>query len=69
MPGEADEDLDFLDFTPIPNVESPCVSICRMKGDFCEGCGRTLGEIAEWSTATDMRRREILYRIARGKAG
>ncbi|WP_343519290.1 DUF1289 domain-containing protein [Sphingomonas sp.] len=68
MPGEADEDSDFLDFTPLPSVESPCVSICRMKDGFCKGCGRTLGEIAEWSTATDARRREILDRIERRKS-
>jgi predicted Fe-S protein YdhL (DUF1289 family) len=58
-----DED-DFLDFTPRPAVESPCVSICRMQDGVCEGCGRTLDEIAEWSTATDDRRRAILARIA-----
>lgn len=67
MTAAEDED-DFLDFTPLPAVESPCVSICRMKDGLCEGCGRTLGEIAEWSNATDDRRREILARIgaARG---
>jgi predicted Fe-S protein YdhL (DUF1289 family) len=58
-----DED-DFLDFTPLPMVESPCVNICRMKDGLCEGCGRTLGEIAEWSMATDDRRQAILARIA-----
>ena len=63
MTGIEDED-DFLDFTPVPTVESPCVSICRMKDGLCEGCGRTLDEIAEWSMASDDRRREILARIA-----
>nr|WP_302054130.1 DUF1289 domain-containing protein [Sphingomonas tagetis] len=48
----------------MPAVASPCVSICRMRRDgLCEGCGRTLGEIAEWSLASDERRREILARI------
>jgi len=61
-----DED-DFLDFTPLPAVQSPCVNICRMKDGLCEGCGRTLGEIAEWSMATDDRRRAILARIASGR--
>lgn len=56
---------DFLDFTPVATVESPCVSICRMKNGLCEGCRRTIGEIAEWSGASDDRRREILARIAR----
>lgn len=63
MTAVEDED-DFLDFTPLPAVESPCVNICRMKDGLCEGCGRTLGEIAEWSMATDERRRAILARIA-----
>lgn len=71
MPGRKaeGEDFDFLDFTPLPAVQSPCVSICRLKNGFCEGCGRTLGEIAEWSGATDDRRRAILARIARECSG
>lgn len=68
MSASEDED-DFLDFTPVPAVDSPCVSICRMKDGLCEGCGRTLDEIAEWSTATDDRRRAILARIARDGFG
>ena len=61
---QAEDEDDFLAFTPLPAVASPCVSICRMQRDgFCEGCGRTLGEIAEWSLASDDRRREILARI------
>lgn len=64
MSAAEDED-DFLDFTPIPAVPSPCVNICRMRDELCEGCGRTLGEIAEWSAASDDRRREILARIER----
>ncbi|MGL6249599.1 MAG: DUF1289 domain-containing protein, partial [Billgrantia desiderata] len=23
-------------------IESPCVSICQLKGDLCIGCGRTI---------------------------
>lgn len=61
----AEDEDDFLAFTPLPAVPSPCVGICRMAGDgFCEGCGRTLGEIAEWSLASDDRRHAILARIA-----
>ena len=59
---------DFLDFTPLPAVPSPCVNICRMRPDGrCEGCRRTLGEIAEWSLASDDRRREIMTRIAQAR--
>ena len=62
----AREEDEFLAFTPLPAVASPCVNICRLQSDgICEGCGRTLDEIAEWSTATDARRREILDRVGR----
>lgn len=61
----AEDEQDFLALTPLPGVASPCIAICRMAADGeCEGCGRTLGEIAEWSLASDARRREILARIA-----
>jgi hypothetical protein len=42
-------------------VASPCVNICRLDAQgLCIGCRRTLGEIAEWSQASDARRLEIL---------
>ncbi len=66
MSASQDED-DFLSFTPVPGVASPCVNICRVRDGLCEGCGRTLGEIAEWSTADDARKRAILARINRSE--
>lgn len=42
-------------------VASPCVNICRLDAQgLCIGCRRTLGEIAEWSQASDARRLAIL---------
>lgn len=43
---------------PIP---SPCVSICRMTADggHCEGCFRTLADIAIWANAHPAQRRHI----------
>ncbi len=42
-------------------VASPCINICRLDAQgLCVGCRRTLSEIAEWSAASDARRREIL---------
>ena len=42
-------------------VASPCVDICRLDAQgLCIGCRRTLGEIGEWSQASDARRLEIL---------
>jgi predicted Fe-S protein YdhL (DUF1289 family) len=59
-----DED-DFLAFTPVPGVASPCIGVCRLgDDDICEGCLRTLDEIAEWSSVGDDRRRAILDAVA-----
>ncbi|QDX26657.1 DUF1289 domain-containing protein [Sphingomonas suaedae] len=63
----AEDEDDFLDFTPIPAVASPCIGVCRIgQDDVCQGCRRTLEEIADWSIASDDRRRAILARIAGG---
>lgn len=36
-------------------VPSPCINVCRMdaKSGLCEGCARTLEEIAAWSAMDD----------------
>ena len=41
-------------------VPSPCINICRMEGELCAGCFRTLAEIAGWANAGDDDRRRIL---------
>ena len=43
------------------DVPSPCISVCRMDADSgsCEGCLRTLDEIAGWSRIDDIRKRDI----------
>ena len=40
---------------PSSAVPSPCVGICRMHGltGWCEGCLRTIDEIAMWSQMSD----------------
>jgi hypothetical protein len=53
----------------VPTIEaavpSPCVDICRLDSQgLCIGCRRTIGEISEWSRASEMRRREILRALA-----
>jgi predicted Fe-S protein YdhL (DUF1289 family) len=48
-------------------VPSPCVSVCRMNSAptaLCEGCFRTLDEIAAWSRMDDAGKREVWARIA-----
>ena len=50
---------------------SPCISVCRMDGatGLCEGCYRTLDEIAGWGMmADDAKRalwRELVQRASR----
>lgn len=43
------------------DVPSPCISICRMDpaSGFCEGCLRTLDEIAAWSGMDDATKRSV----------
>ena len=47
----------------ISKVVSPCVKICTLQDDFCIGCGRSTQEIAEWSKASDKKKRDILERL------
>ena len=54
---------------PLPGasvVASPCVNICRMNAasGLCEGCLRTLDEIAVWSVLDDDGKRAVLGAIA-----
>lgn len=43
------------------DLPSPCISICRMDpaSGFCEGCLRTLPEIAGWSRMDDAGKRSV----------
>jgi uncharacterized protein len=46
---------------PLP---SPCRSVCRLGDDGrCDGCGRTLDEIARWIQMTAEERRAVLARV------
>lgn len=48
-------------------VASPCINVCRMSEatGLCEGCLRTVDEIAAWSGATDGARIAILAAVER----
>ena len=48
-------------------VPSPCTGVCTLDDaqDLCVGCGRTLDEIAAWSTMTDDARRAVWMRLKR----
>ncbi|MBT9489172.1 MAG: DUF1289 domain-containing protein [Rubrivivax sp.] len=48
--------------TPVP---SPCINICRMDAasGWCEGCLRTLDEIAAWGQLDDATKRSVLLQL------
>ena len=47
-------------------VVSPCINVCQMNSatGLCQGCFRSLDEIAAWSRIDDAARAEILANIA-----
>jgi predicted Fe-S protein YdhL (DUF1289 family) len=53
--------------TPIP---SPCTSVCRMNPStgLCEGCSRTIDEIAAWSRMDDHEKRVVWARLETRRA-
>jgi predicted Fe-S protein YdhL (DUF1289 family) len=44
---------------------SPCISICRIDPatGFCQGCLRTLGEIADWPMLNVREKDALLFRL------
>ena len=46
-------------------VASPCIDVCRMDAasGYCEGCRRTLEEIACWSAYGPTEKRAVLARL------
>ena len=46
-------------------VASPCVDVCRMDAasGYCEGCRRSLEEIASWSAYSPAEKRAVLAQL------
>lgn len=42
-------------------VPSPCINVCKMdaRSGLCEGCARTLDEIAAWSVMDDAQKQAV----------
>ena len=57
--------FDYASKAASHQVESPCVSICTINDDsgLCDGCFRTLDEIAVWSQLDNAAKREVWRRI------
>ena len=53
-----------------PRVPSPCISVCRMDAvnGWCEGCFRTLDEIAGWGMGSDAQKRAV-WKLLLERAG
>jgi hypothetical protein len=52
-------------------METPCISVCIVNKHtgLCEGCGRSVPEIARWASMTPAERRRIMSELpARMKA-
>jgi len=52
---------------PEPNgVPSPCINVCRMDAatGWCEGCLRTIDEIAAWGGMADDDKRAVWRQLA-----
>ena len=48
---------------------SPCIGVCELDGrtQRCVGCGRTIDEIATWTSLSDAERRRIIARLERSR--
>jgi uncharacterized protein len=48
-----------------PPLLSPCIGVCALDPDtgWCEGCLRTIDEIAAWGALDEQARREIWQRL------
>jgi predicted Fe-S protein YdhL (DUF1289 family) len=46
-------------------IETPCIKICSLdpQSRLCTGCGRTLEEIARWSSMDESERRRIMTQL------
>ena len=52
----------IITFVPIEPISSPCVNVCSIDPDdgYCEGCRRSLDEIARWTTMAATERDRIM---------
>jgi predicted Fe-S protein YdhL (DUF1289 family) len=48
-----------------PAAISPCINVCRMHAGtgWCEGCLRTIDEIAAWSQLSDSARLAVMRQL------
>lgn len=46
-------------------ISTPCINVCMVSGmtGLCEGCGRTLAEIAQWGRLSEPERKAIMAEL------
>jgi predicted Fe-S protein YdhL (DUF1289 family) len=51
-------------------IASPCIGVCAIepRSGWCEGCLRTIDEIAAWGALDDRSRREVWKRLPARRA-
>jgi predicted Fe-S protein YdhL (DUF1289 family) len=55
---------DFISIEPVQTIASPCVNICTIGKDrLCEGCRRSINEIAHWSRMTPAERDAVMAEL------
>jgi predicted Fe-S protein YdhL (DUF1289 family) len=56
---------NFIEIVPVERIETPCVNVCRIGKDrLCEGCFRTIDEIANWRAMTPAQREAVMTDLA-----
>lgn len=59
----------MIDYVAPVAVASPCVGVCVIdEADRCEGCARTLDEIAEWIAMGPERREAVMADLPERRA-
>ena len=55
----------MIDAPIMHSPPSPCTGVCRIDQStgWCEGCRRTLGEIADWPMLSGEEKRQVLARL------
>ncbi|WP_447957072.1 DUF1289 domain-containing protein [Vreelandella sp. EE7] len=48
----------------VQKIESPCIAVCKLQGELCIGCGRSMDEIRTWSA---MKRPEKMATLERAE--
>ena len=55
---------DFISIVPVQKIESPCVNVCTIGKDrLCQGCRRSINEIANWSRLTARERKAVMAEL------